>query len=245
MAQDARERPADVQASPDESGRRSAERKLPMTSYATLGLLSLGGEFTAVEIEARANDLLRYFYWTPALSHIRRELDRLEELGYVTAREVQRGRVKRTLKYKLTESGVAALKDWVEHAPIDRSVEKNPTILRLWLGRRGADPQSVMDLLESHIEHLKSERAELTASIRVSESYFANLSADTAAHSPDAGHSRSDEEELAMMARAEWHNTIMYYCVRNLDNEVRNLKRLGDDLRALQTKYPSTMSPRR
>ena len=64
--------------------------KLPLTSYAALGLLSPGEEFTAVEVQERAYALLRYFYWAPALSHVRRELNRLEDLGYVLARRSSR-----------------------------------------------------------------------------------------------------------------------------------------------------------
>jgi DNA-binding PadR family transcriptional regulator len=223
---------------------RSASDRLPLTSYATLGLLSLGGEFTAVELEARAHDYLRFFYWAPALSHIRRELDRLESLGFVEAREVQRGRVNRTLKYRLTAEGVAALKDWAEHAAIDRPMKKNPTILRLWLGRRGADPQEVLDVLEDHIEFVKSERAELASAVQGAEAHFASLKTEISNAAPgnESVHPTLEEEQ-ASLARAAWHNAIMRYCMRDYDAELINLKRLGDELRVLLSEYEATMVP--
>jgi hypothetical protein len=62
------------------------DNRLPLTTYATLGLLSTVTPFSAVEVEERARVYLRHFYWAPALSHIRRELDRIEVLGYVECR---------------------------------------------------------------------------------------------------------------------------------------------------------------
>jgi DNA-binding PadR family transcriptional regulator len=219
---------------------RSTSDGLPLTSYATLGLLSLGGEFTAVELEARAHDYLRFFYWAPALSHIRRELDRLEGMGFVEAREVLRGRVNRTLKYRLTDEGVAALKDWAEHAAIDRPMKKNPTILRLWLGRRGADPQEVLNVLEDHIGFVKGERAELAKATEAAELHFASLQA-SANVSTSKKASATLEEDQAALARAAWHNVIMRYCMRDYDAELRNLKRLGEELGALLSEYEATM----
>ena len=69
-------------------------------------------EMTAVEVQERARRLVRFFYWTPALSHIRRELNRLEALGYVSSHEERVGRVKIALKYQVTEQGEAALREW-------------------------------------------------------------------------------------------------------------------------------------
>ncbi|ALJ22343.1 hypothetical protein [Microbacterium sp. No. 7] len=60
---------------------------LPATAYAVLGLLSSHQEeLSPAEIKVRADWSLRSFYWSPAVSHIRRELERLLECGYVEAR---------------------------------------------------------------------------------------------------------------------------------------------------------------
>jgi DNA-binding PadR family transcriptional regulator len=193
-----------------------------------LGLLSPGGEFTAIEIEQRAYRYLRFFYWTPALSHIRRELDRLEELGYVDCREVMTGRIKRTLKYWLTPSGVAALKEWAEDTPAERTVKKNPAILRLWLGRRGADPSTVLDGLEGHIEYVRSERQALIDFIVQSEADYEDRASEM-----DEVSGPAREELRVALWRHEWLKGVMRYCLRDYDNEVKNLEQLMADMRRL------------
>jgi DNA-binding PadR family transcriptional regulator len=229
--------------------RRSDRDSLPLTTYATLGLLGLDNEFSAIDIEWRAHTYLRFFYWTPALSHIRRELDRLETLGHVEATEVQRGRLTRTLKYSITPQGIAALQDWAEQAPIDPPVKKNPTILRLWLGRRGADPEAVLKVLDEHIEFVKRERAELVAFVKHTERRFdafkagAPLDGLVAPGDPDGDSGTTEDDRQASMARVAWHNAIMRYCIRDFDSDLKNLRRLGEELRALVRQYESTMPP--
>jgi DNA-binding PadR family transcriptional regulator len=224
--------------SPRERRRRAVSTTdrgvLPLTSYATLGLLSLGGEFTAVEIEERAYHYLRFFYWTPALSHIRRELDRLEDLGYVSCREVMRGRIRRTLKYWLTPAGVTALKEWAEGPLIERTVKKNPAILRLWLGRRGGDSSAVLRALEAHIEFERAERQSLIDHLQNSYTLYQEhvLEADT-------GSPETDEDLRAGLWRHAWHIEVMRYCLRDYDYELRNLEQLLSDMRQLATEQDS------
>lgn len=155
-----------------ESGERGATaatnhafEPLPMTSYAVLGLLSPTNEYTAVEVKARAHEFIRFFYWTPALSHIRRELDRLEELGFVAVREVPKSRLKSTLTYRMTEAGEQNLSQWAGRAPLEPPVVKNSVLLRLWLARRASDKDGFLDLLQSCIDQTVKEREELTALI--------------------------------------------------------------------------------
>jgi DNA-binding PadR family transcriptional regulator len=201
---------------------------LPLTSYATLGLLRHGHELTAIEIEESAHLYLRFFYWTPALSHIRRELSRLEELGYVDCREVVTGRIKRTLKYWLTPAGEAALKEWVESTFVEQTVQKNSAILRLWLGRRGADPEAVLEGLDAHIEFVKSERESLRAVIVAAEHSYQDQLSDA------KGASGNTREEMRLgLWRHAWVLEIMQYCLREYDNEVENLNRLMSDMRRL------------
>jgi DNA-binding PadR family transcriptional regulator len=214
-----------------------SDARLPLTSYATLGLLSPGAELTAVEIETRAQKYLRFFYWAPALSHIRRELNRLEELGYVSAREIPRGRLNRSLKYRLTPAGTAALKTWAEDADIERTVRKHPAILRLWLGRRGADPAAVLAALKAHSEYVTADRASLVSFIEASEDAYRERLAEA---ETTAG--AADPELRASLARWAWHLAVMRYCLRDFDSEVENLNQLDSDLKSLLVEYPSTTS---
>jgi DNA-binding PadR family transcriptional regulator len=192
-----------------------------------LGLLS-PGELTAVDIEAAAYEYLRFFYWTPALSHIRRELNRLEELGYVDCREVMTGRIKRTLKYWLTSAGEQALRDWVESTFVERTVQKNPAILRLWLGRRGADTEAVLEGLDVHVAYVGSERRSLMDFIAKAENSYLRRVSEFKGSSTDT--------KVALRAglwRHAWVLEVMGYCLREFDNELKNLQQLRSDMRRL------------
>jgi DNA-binding PadR family transcriptional regulator len=189
-------------------------------------LLSTVTPFSAVEIEERARVYLRHFYWAPALSHIRRELDRLEKMGYVECREVMSGRIKRTLKYRPTPEGTAALRDWVEGGHVERTVKKNPAILRLWLGRRGADPGALLEAFERHIEHLRSERDSVKSHVAETVELCKDL-ASAAGGILDIHVGEADAEDLAGARwRMEWHLEVMRYCLRDYDNELANLEQL-------------------
>jgi DNA-binding PadR family transcriptional regulator len=206
----------------------TTDANLPLTAYATLGLLTLRDEFTAAEIEERAYRCLRFFYWTPAPSHIRRELNRLEDLGYVECREVMRGRVKRALKYWQTPAGAAAVKAWVESSVVERTVKKNTALLRLWLGRRSADPDTVLDAFQTHIQFVKAERQSLNDYISTLEYAYRDRASEADQASPP------EHKELRRnLARRAWHIAVMRYCLREYDNELNNLGQLMADMRKL------------
>ena len=202
---------------------------LPLTSYATLGLLGYDQEFTAIEIEGRAHEYLRFFYWVPALSHIRRELNRLEDLGYVASREVSLGRVKRTLKYRITPEGAAALAKWAEDSTIERTVKKNPAMLRLWLGRRAGHPDVVLAAFQEHIDFVRSERQAVHEFITKTEASYQARKAERR----KAG--KATREELtASLTRMAWFNAVMRYCMRDYDAELDNLEQLMAELKPLK-----------
>ena len=52
---------------------------LPATAWAVLGELSFGRELSGYDIKKWADASLRFFYWSPAISQIYRELRRLED----------------------------------------------------------------------------------------------------------------------------------------------------------------------
>lgn len=201
---------------------------LPLTSYATLGLLSPHERFTAVEIQERAYQQLRHFYWAPALSHIRRELNRLDDLGYVDALEVRQGRVKRTLKYSITELGSKALAEWAERPDADPLIVKNSVILRLWLGRRADNAHLVLQALQRHIEHVEGELAALDEQMKTSEQHYdERVQALQELDEPEG----SDLQTL--VSRTAWHLGVMRYCRRGYEQEIRNSTKLLRELTAL------------
>lgn len=201
---------------------------LPLRGHTTLGLLSSNERFTAVEIQERAYQQLRHFYWAPALSHIRRELNRLDDLGYVDALVVQQGRVKRTLKYSITELGSRALAEWTERPEAEPLVVKNAVILRLWLGRRAEDSPAVLHALEDHIASTSSALSALAEQMEGLERRFKDKLLALETYQP------SESDDLQILAnRTAWHRAVMRYCQRNYENELNNSRRLLEELREL------------
>lgn len=204
---------------------------LPLTSYATLGLLNSAEELTAIDVEHRAHQYLRFFYWAPALSHIRRELNRLEDLGYASSREVLVGRVKRTLKYRMTAAGEQALARWAENSMLEPTVKKNPALLRLWLGRRAGDSAAILAGFEEYIAFLETEREELHAFVGTNERILRERSA--ALEDPEVAVTLPEDEERAALTRMSWHLAVMRYCLRDYEADVRNARRLVDEFNEL------------
>ena len=61
---------------------------LPTAAYLVLGVLAANDEqLTAGEIKVRAELSVGYFYWSPSVSHVRRELDRCECAASAGARQ--------------------------------------------------------------------------------------------------------------------------------------------------------------
>src|SRR5258705_4815362 len=125
---------------------------LPTTAYLVLGVLAANDEqLTAGEIKLRAEFSVGYFYWSPSVSHVRRELDRLLAGQMASETGAQAG--KRAIPlYEVTPTGLEALRRWVQHFPSnDPVVIKHPVILRTWLAR-GEDPERVAEALDRHLE---------------------------------------------------------------------------------------------
>ena len=66
---------------------------LPVTAYLVLGVLAANDEqLTAGEIKTRAELSVGHFYWSPSVSHVRRELNRLLAQGMVGEIGAQSGK---------------------------------------------------------------------------------------------------------------------------------------------------------
>lgn len=125
------------------------DRWLPNTSYALLGLLSLGGELSGYDLKRWADASIRFFYWSPVQSQIYGELRRLARLGLVTSRRVeQTTRPAKTL-FSISPAGGEELRRWLEEAPVEPLVLKHPVALRLFFGQ-SARPERLRELLEQY-----------------------------------------------------------------------------------------------
>ncbi|OLT13125.1 hypothetical protein BJF79_21225 [Actinomadura sp. CNU-125] len=142
----------------DDPGGASAEpgEALPATAYAVLGILSVNDEeLTPSEIKVRADFAFQHFYWSPAVSHIRRELRRLLDMGLVEEREIAIGQVRRSQVYQTTAEGERVLTRWVSTSPPEETVVvKNSVLLRVYLGDK-APMDTVLAVIDARLKEVE------------------------------------------------------------------------------------------
>jgi DNA-binding PadR family transcriptional regulator len=139
------------------------ERRLPATAWAVLGVLAFDRELTGYQVKQWADNSLTFFYWSPAVSQIYTELKRLEELGYVTGRDVPEEQ-RSTRVYRITDDGRTALTGWLEDAPVEPPVLKHGVLLRLWLGHLSS-PDRLRQVIHRH----RTQTEEVLEQLRVDE----------------------------------------------------------------------------
>ena len=122
---------------------------LPPTAWAVLGLLSFGRELSGYDLRKWANASLRFFYGSPAMSQIYRELRRLEACGYVASSAASSDEPRRKRLYRILPAGRAALTAWLHDAPVEPPVLKHSVALRVWLGHL-SDPATLRHTVEEH-----------------------------------------------------------------------------------------------
>ena len=130
---------------------------LPTTSYALLGLLTFGDELTGYELKQRADNTLRFYWVSPAMSQVYTELSRLTDAKLVRRRGKGRG-----MTYALTAKGRRALERWLRETPAGFPVFKHPVALRLMMGHLG-DPETIRGMLEQYVEEVTAARHDLAA----------------------------------------------------------------------------------
>ncbi|WP_205875747.1 MarR family transcriptional regulator [Mycobacterium camsae] len=189
---------------------------LPVTAFLVLGVLAATDEqLTAGEIKTRAELSVGHFYWSPSVSHVRRELNRLLERALVNEIGAQSGK-RAIMLYETTDSGLDALRRWVQHLPgEDQVVIKHPVILRTWLAR-GEDPERVVDNLE---QHLKATRA------RLDEALWSQQ--------------RSREEGILNDQDQRYSFAVLNYAIRGLYAEISNVEQLRDEIACGTTRDPA------
>src|SRR5918992_247670 len=106
--------------------------ELTATEYAVLGLLTRG-EKSGYDLRKSAERSVGYF-WTPAKSRIYAILPRLVDAGLVRRRDVaQSGRPNKQV-YRLTRTGVEALRHWVAEQPLEPETSRNSLLVKMFFG---------------------------------------------------------------------------------------------------------------
>jgi DNA-binding PadR family transcriptional regulator len=186
---------------------RAAGGDLPTTAYLVLGILATNDEqLTAGELKTRAEFSVGHFYWSPSVSHVRRELTRLLDRNMVTDKEVRTGKRTSTL-YQATESGLATLRRWVDALPVsDQVIIKHSVILKTWLAR-DSEPERVVEILDHHLAVTRS---------RLDEALW----------------SRQRARELGISEDPKLRSSmaVLNYSIRALYGELSNIQQLRDEL---------------
>lgn len=188
---------------------------LPVTAYLVLGVLAANDEqLTAGEIKLRAELSVGHFYWSPSVSHVRRELNRLLARGMVNEIGAQSGKRAITL-YETTDAGLDALHRWVQHFPgQEQVVIKHPVILKTWLAR-GDDPERVVETLDRHLEATRA---------RLDEALWSRQ--------------RSREVGIIDDPAQRYSFAVLDYAIRGLYAEISNITQLRDEIASGTSRDP-------
>lgn len=130
---------------------------LPATSWAVLGMLTLGEGLTGYDLKKWADWSIGYFYWSPSISQIYAELKKLEKGGLVSSELVTEPGERGRRVYRITERGTRAARNWSRDAPVEQPVLKHGLMLRLWMGHLN-EPDQLKALVHSHIENMEAMR---------------------------------------------------------------------------------------
>lgn len=132
---------------------------LPATSWAVLGMLTLGERLTGYDLKKWADWSIGYFYWSPSISQIYAELKKLEKAGFVVSEVISEPGERGRRVYQITDEGTRAVRNWSRDAPVDQPVLKHSLMLRMWMGHLN-DTDHLKELVRAHIANLEERRDE-------------------------------------------------------------------------------------
>jgi len=129
--------------------------ELSELSYVVMNLIGRNGAapHDLVQMARRGQRL----YWAGAESKIYEQPKRLEKLGYLVS-EKQPGKTTPRTYYRLTEKGVAALRDWLARPSRFPRIQSEAAI-RIQASDLAEDPSVILESFES----LRADIAELSA----------------------------------------------------------------------------------
>jgi PadR family transcriptional regulator AphA len=133
--------------------------RLSQTAYVVLGLVSVrpaaGHELAA--FAERSVGLI----FPLTRSHIYSELDRLRQLGLLTAAEVAQERAPNKRVYEVTEEGDEVLRAWLEGSPVGSDRQRNLFLVRIFFGDR-MEPGRLEELLDEYESAARARRDHLS-----------------------------------------------------------------------------------
>lgn len=133
----------------------------PETTYAVLGLIDKVPDSSGYDLVAMADRSFAHF-WPISQTLLYRELNRLVELGWVTATRVEQTRAPGKWLYRITPKGRRVLVEWLHRSAPMLSIFRSAALLRFFFAHR-MSPSQVAALLEQYRDALGRQRDELSA----------------------------------------------------------------------------------
>lgn len=133
--------------------------KLTTTENALLGMLARYGEHSGYELLKLAETGVGYV-WSPARSHVYDVLPRLERGGYARRRVVAQTEKPDKHLWRITASGRAALKGWIDTIDEDPLENRGVLLLKVFFGEHG-DPERLVEHLERFRDQARRKLAVL------------------------------------------------------------------------------------
>jgi DNA-binding PadR family transcriptional regulator len=134
---------------------------LTTTEAAILGLVA-EGELSGYDLQRRVERSVGYF-WKPARSQIYAVLPRLVQRGLAVGRRVRQDTRPDKHLYRITPEGLAALREWLELAPLEPDAERI-LLIKLFFARY-ADPE----IISGFVRELRAKAERLARDLSVIE----------------------------------------------------------------------------
>ena len=180
--------------------------EMPTTAYLVLGLLKVMDEdLTAGEIKSRADQHFGRFFWSPAVSHIRRELDRLGRAGLIEEQQLEAGQRTITV-YGCNARGAEVVAAWAAHLPQAPVVIKHPLMLKIWLTGEG-DPQAPIEAIDRYLEEVE---------LSIQQAHWSKR--------------RARDLGLEQATNLRYASTVSSYTLRALYAELANVRLMRDEI---------------
>jgi len=134
-----------------------SEVRLSATSYVVLGMIALRGPSTPYELKRAVGHSVGYFWHFPH-AQLYSEPDRLAALGLLELAVEEHGRRRKT--YSLTDTGRAALQDWLASPTDEHFQMRDIAELKLFFNEAG-DPEHDVPALAR--DQIKQHEARIAA----------------------------------------------------------------------------------
>jgi len=175
---------------------------LPESTYAVLGLVDKVPDSSGYELAAVADRSFTHF-WSISQTLLYRELERLTELGWVTATRDEQVRTPGKWTYRSTAAGQQVLADWLAGPDAAKGSFRSGFLLKFFFAYR-MDAGQVRSLLQEYRRALQLQRDEFEAiadkleAIRTPEAGAGKLTALHGLRTAEARLAWTDEVEALL-----------------------------------------------